>query len=60
MPGARNRNKTFDTFSLEVPLVESEAEEVSSSSEEEGKEEIKEERMSSEASESGISLIDNS
>ena len=58
MPGARQRNATFDTYSLEVPQIESDGESSSSSSDEEGQEEIKEERTASHVS--GLSLIDNS
>ena len=58
VPGARQRNATFDTYSLEVPQVESDGESSSSSSDEEGQEEIKEEKSSSHVS--GLSLIDNS
>ena len=58
VPGAKSKIKTFDTYSLEVPIMESEGEEISSSSEEEGQEEIKEEKLGSEVS--GLGLIDNS
>ena len=42
VPGSRDKTKTFSTFGLEAPMVESDGEEVSSSSSEEGQDEIKE------------------